>query len=106
MLCSAPRHKITLNASQVVCPELTAIRTVAPTSPLSGQEGRGGIPIHWASRLKSVGVKRPKRETDKSLPFRAQVKWSYTSTSPHTSTACKGAALLLTRNVGQKKATN
>jgi hypothetical protein len=41
-------------------------------------------PIQWAPGALSLGVKRPGREADHSLPSSAEVKneWSYTSISP------------------------
>jgi len=39
-------------------------------------------PIQWVQGALSLGVKRPEREPDHSLPFSAKLKnaWSYTST--------------------------
>jgi hypothetical protein len=50
----------------------TASRTVlGPTQP----------PIQWVSEALSLGVKRPEREYDHSLPSSAEVNaWSYIST--------------------------
>jgi hypothetical protein len=41
-------------------------------------------PIQWVPVALSLGVKRPRREADHSLPSTAEVKnaWSYTSTQP------------------------
>jgi hypothetical protein len=41
-------------------------------------------PIQWIPGDLSLGIKRPRRETDHSPPSGAEVKnaWSYTSTSP------------------------
>jgi hypothetical protein len=53
----------------------TASRTdLRPTQP----------PIQWVSGVLSLGVKRPGREAEHSLPSSAEVKnaWSYTSTPP------------------------
>jgi hypothetical protein len=40
------------------------------------------LPIQWVPGVLSLGVKRPRREADHSLPSSAEVKnaWSYTST--------------------------
>jgi hypothetical protein len=50
------------------------------------QNGSGApqSPIRWVPGALSLGVKRPGREADHSIPYSAEVKnaWSYTSTPP------------------------
>jgi hypothetical protein len=47
--------------------------------------GRTQPPIQWAPGALSLGVKRPEREAEHSLPSSAEVKnmWSYTSTTQY-----------------------
>jgi hypothetical protein len=44
------------------------------------------LPIQWVPGAHSLGVKRPGREADHSLPFSAEIKnaWIYTSIPPYT----------------------
>jgi hypothetical protein len=52
----------------------------------SSRPALGSIqPIQWVPGSLSAGVKRPRRETDNSLPTSAEVKkmWNYTSTLPY-----------------------
>jgi hypothetical protein len=53
---------------------ISFLAALGPTQP----------PIQWVPGALSLGVKRPGREADHSLPSSAEVKnvWSYTSTPP------------------------
>jgi hypothetical protein len=57
---------------EIIFFNIASRKALEPTQP----------PIQWAPRTLSLGVKRPVREADHSLPCTAEVKnaWSYIST--------------------------